>query len=135
MNTVVVSPDLLRKEILGSVNNQDFNPEIWKITLQIIIAYLKNGMNVVLDATNTDTEKRKGFIKEIESEVDFKKIALVFKITPEESKRRIAKDIQNKVDRANVSRDAIDIQHQFFMVSVNSLPAEGFKIVTKWCED
>jgi predicted kinase len=101
-NTAVVSSDLLRKEVLGDVNNQDYNSYIWQLITQITIAYLKKGTNVVLDSTNTDIEKRKEFIKEIESEVDFKKFAIVFKISPEESKRRIAKDILNKINRANV---------------------------------
>ena len=135
VNTVVVSPDELRKKLLGSVNNQSSNPEIWNHAKSLIIGYLKQGKNVVVDATNTDTPKRIPFDNSISEEVDFKKIALIFYVSKEEAKQRIKKDIENNIDRANVPDDIIDAQYQKYINSLKSLPEEGFKIVTSWNED
>ena len=133
-NTVVVSPDEIRKELLGSINDQSNKSEIFKFAKELIIGHLKNEKNVVLDATSTDTPKRIPFIESIYNEVPFQKIALVFYVSRRESKRRIRKDIQNNVDRCDVPNIIIDEQYTMFEETLKSLPSEGFKIVTSWEE-
>jgi predicted kinase len=133
-NTVVVSPDEIRKELLGSINDQRNTYEIFRITKQLIVDHLKNGKNVVFDATNTDTTKRIPFNESIFNEVSFQKIAIIFHFSCKESKRRIRKDIENNVDRCNVPDIIINEQYKMFEDTLKSLPSEGFKIVTSWEE-
>jgi len=136
INTVVVSPDEIRRELTGNVSDQSKNKEVFELTKILTIHYLKNGKNVVLDATNLDTIYRIPFVEDISNEVvEFKKIALVFYVSTEEAKERIKKDIENNVDRANVPEEIIDAQYMKYMYSLKSLPDEGFKIVTSWNEN
>lgn len=114
--TVVISPDEIRKELTGNISDQSKNKEVFELTKILIIHNLKKGKNVVLDATNIDTIYRIPFVNDISDKVEFKKIALVFYVSREEAKQRIKRDIENKVDRANVSEDIIDIQYQKYMV-------------------
>jgi len=135
-NTVVVSPDEIRRELTGNVSDQSRNKEVFELTNILTIHHLKNGKNVVLDATNLDTIYRIPFVEDISNEViEFKKIALVFYVSREEAKQRIKKDIENNVDRANVPEEIIDSQYMKYMSSLKSLPDEGFKIVTSWNEN
>jgi predicted kinase len=134
-NTIVVSTDQIRKDLSGDISNQIINSDVFQFAKAMIIHNLKKGKNVILDATNIQTEKRISFINDIEKEVDFKKIALVFYVSREEAKRRIKKDIENKIDRAVIPEEVTDSQYQDYMDTLGNLPIEGFKIVTSWNED
>jgi predicted kinase len=133
-NTIVICPDEIRKEVLGSVNDQSENYKVFQLAKQMIVSHLKEGINVVLDTTNTDTEKRIPYIESISEEVEFQKIALIFYVSPDESKRRIKTDIKNNVDRCEVTDEGIDIQYDWYRETLRSLPSEGFKMVTYWEE-
>ena len=133
-NTIVVSPDELRKKLLGDVNDQSCNSIIFKFAKEIIIHNLKLGKNVVLDSTNTDTKYRISFNDSITKEVNCKKIALIFHVSLKESRKRIISDIKNNIDRCHVSEEVLDIQYQLFKETLKSLPTESFEIVTSWEE-
>jgi len=135
-NTVVISPDEIRRELTGDVSDQSRNKEIFEISKMLIIHNLKKGKNVIVDATNLDTIYRIPFVDDITNEVEeLKKIALVFYVSREEAIQRIKIDIENNVDRSNVPEDIIDSQYQKYMDTLKSLPEEGFKIVTTWNEN
>lgn len=134
-NTVVVSPDEIRKQLLGDVSDQTKNSEIWKFAKLFAIESLKSGSNVIIDATNTDNVNRILWVESIQEEVDFKRIALVFYVSPEVAKDRIRKDIENNVDRCNVPDKGVDTQYEWYLDSLKMLPKEGFKIVTSWNEN
>jgi len=135
LNTIVICPDEIRKELTGNVSDQSKNKEVFELTKILTIYNLKKGNNVILDATNLDTIYRIPFANDVSNEVNFNKIALIFYVSIEEAKQRIKKDIENNVDRANVPDDIIESQYQKYMNSLKSLPEEGFKIVTSWNED
>jgi len=135
INTIVICPDEIRKELTGNVSDQSKNKEVFELTKMLTIYNLKKGNNVVLDATNLDTVYRIPFVNDVNKEVKFNKISLVFYVSKEEAKQRIKKDIENNIDRANVPDDIIDAQYQKYINSLKSLPEEGFKIVTSWNED
>lgn len=134
-NTVVISPDEIRRELTGSINDQSKNSDVFQFVKLLTIDNLKRGKNVVLDATNIDTIYRTPFVDDVSDKVEFKKIALVFYVFREEAKQRIRKDIENGIDRANVPVEIIDSQYNRYMESLINLPKEGFKIVTSWNED
>lgn len=60
-NTVVISTDEIRKELFGEINgevNNTINEAIKRIKTN-----LENGINVIYDATNLNSKKRKNFLK------------------------------------------------------------------------
>ena len=63
---IVHSSDKIREE-LGDVNDQSRNEEVFKILHNRIKDDLRNGNNVVFDATNLNRKKRVAFIKELKN--------------------------------------------------------------------
>lgn len=64
-NTVVLSSDKLREELLGNENDQNHNREIFEELHKRAIKALKMGKNVVYDATNLSARRRRNFLKSI----------------------------------------------------------------------
>lgn len=58
-NTTVLSSDILRKELLGSEADQSNNDLVFKTLYERARALLKDGKNVVIDATNINAKDRK----------------------------------------------------------------------------
>ena len=79
---VKISSDSLRKEIFGDENDQTHNAEVFNELHKRVILNLKNGKNVVYDATNLSRRRRVAFLNNIKH-IDCKKICVVFK-TPYE---------------------------------------------------
>lgn len=61
-NTVWISSDNIRKELYGSESNQDNHTEVFDIMNKRTREALKSGLNVIYDATNINSRRRKGFI-------------------------------------------------------------------------
>lgn len=51
-NFVIVSPDKIREEITGDMNNQSQNEVVFGRVYGQLTAYLEDGYNVIYDATN-----------------------------------------------------------------------------------
>lgn len=64
---VVHSSDALRKELYGDENVQDKNGELFQELHRRIKTDLKNGVNVIFDATNIDRKRRMGFLQELKN--------------------------------------------------------------------
>ncbi|MGM9795755.1 MAG: AAA family ATPase, partial [Candidatus Aphodosoma sp.] len=64
-DTILVSSDSIREEVFGDVNDQSHNGEVFNIVHQRVVAAIKNGRDVVLDATNLSRKRRIGFLKSI----------------------------------------------------------------------
>ena len=79
---VKISSDSLRKELFGDENDQTHNAEIFNELHKRVVLNLKNGKNVVYDATNLSARRRKVFLKTI-AHIPCKKICIVFR-TPYE---------------------------------------------------
>ena len=79
---VKISSDGLRKELFGDENDQTHNAEVFNELHKRVILNLKNGKNVVYDATNLSRRRRKAFLKTI-AHIPCKKICVVFR-TPYE---------------------------------------------------
>jgi predicted kinase len=121
----VVSSDDVRRQLTGSVDDQSRNAEVWDVVLNRCQGLLEKGRNVILDATNTSTEKRRRFVKQLPKCQRFLK---VFPINKSIAKGRIARDIEQGIDRAKVPDSAIDVMFRQFQDSLVAVRDEGWKM-------
>ncbi len=127
-NTIVVCPDQIRKELTGDVSNQTKNGEVWDLAKRRAAEALKNGKDVILDATNVSSSRRKGFSQGLPPHKLFAKL---FYCDPEVSYQRIRKQIENGEERANVPHGAIVRMHEQFEKESKpeQLIGEGFELL------
>jgi predicted kinase len=62
-NIVVCSSDAIREELTGNVNNQDLNEEVFKVLHRRVKDNLKAGNNVIYDACNISSRRRRHFVQ------------------------------------------------------------------------
>lgn len=126
--TVIVCPDNIREELTGSISDQSQNAKVWSIAKSRAIEALKAGKNVILDATNVDSNSRRQFIQGLPSGIALK--AKIFNVDPEVAKQRIKAQIERGENRSNVPPDVIDRMHQKFQASTpEKLQQEGFELL------
>lgn len=65
MRAVICSSDAIRKELYGDENSQDNNEEVFKLLHSRIKECLKKGVNVIYDATNINSKRRRAFLSEL----------------------------------------------------------------------
>ena len=65
---VYVSSDSIRKELFGSEDNQDNNQIVFEEMTKRTKEGLKNGKNVLYDATNLNKKRRKGLLQQLPKE-------------------------------------------------------------------
>lgn len=87
------SSDAIREEILGDVNEQSKNSDVFAVMEQRTKESLKNGRHVIYDATNINRKKRKHLLSLLPKDVE--KVA-VYVATP-----------LDEVLRRNASRDRV----------------------------
>lgn len=63
-NAIVLSSDALREELYGNVNDQEHNGEVFQELHKRAKKHLRNGLNVIIDATNVNRKRRIHFINE-----------------------------------------------------------------------
>ena len=71
----IVSSDAIRKELYGSEEDQSHNDRVFNEVHKRIKNAIKNGEDVIYDATNLSRKRRKNFLKELPADVE--KIAVV----------------------------------------------------------
>ena len=127
----VVSPDDIRREVLGTVNDQSRGSEIFQIAYQRVVDALNAKNSVIFDATNVSSSDRREMLKYLKNNVnvDFDAYAKIFDGNPEVSKERIKKDIEAGIDRSNVPPEAIDRQYQKFIGGLGNLENDGYVII------
>ena len=76
-NTLVLSSDSIRKQVFGDANAQYNNKLIFSILFKRARSKLKQGLNVVIDATNISSSIRKETLSYF-ADLDLQKIATVF---------------------------------------------------------
>ena len=84
----VVSPDDIRREVLGTVNDQSRGSEIFQIAYQRVVDALNAKNSVIFDATNVSSSDRREMLKYLKNNVnvDFDAYAKIFDGNPEVSK-------------------------------------------------
>jgi predicted kinase len=127
-NTVVVSPDDIRRELSGNVSDQTQNTKVWFLAKERTIAALRAGKDVILDATNVATKSRKRFLEGLPPHV---LKAKRFEADPEETYARIRKQIEKGEDRSDVPHGAIMRMHDQFQKesTPEKLTQEGFELL------
>lgn len=63
---VAISSDALREELLGDIEDQSRNREIFDILHSLVKAELYHGNSVVYDATNLNSKRRKEFLESLD---------------------------------------------------------------------
>ena len=89
-DVVVHSSDKIREEILGDVNDQTRQKEVFDTLKQRVWNDLRAGRNVVYDATNVATKRRKHFLIELKHQglTDVKKVCVFMATSFDECVRR-----------------------------------------------
>lgn len=62
---VVCSSDGIREELFGDIYNQDDNEKVFNILHQRVKENLKNGRDIVYDACNINSRRRRAFLNEL----------------------------------------------------------------------
>jgi predicted kinase len=107
-----ISPDDIREEITGDISNVHRDKDVWIEAYKRIKEKLLKPQSVIFDATNINPTTRK------ELEKQFNDISIIvykiFSCNPEEAKKRIAIDLQNKVNRSKVPEFIIDKMYSMY---------------------
>lgn len=64
-NAKICSSDAIREELTGDINSQTNNEKVFKLLHRRIKEYLTNGENVIYDATNINSKRRRAFLSEL----------------------------------------------------------------------
>lgn len=80
LGAVIHSSDAIREEILGDVQDQTANSKVFEVLHERVINDLKDGKNVVYDATNLNYKRRMDFLQHIKK-IPCQKVC-VFMATP-----------------------------------------------------
>lgn len=75
-NIVIVSSDAVRAELLGDENDQSRNGEVFNEVHKRVVSFLKEGKDVIYDATNLSYKRRTNFLKTI-SHLDVHKKCII----------------------------------------------------------
>ena len=101
-NQVVLSSDLIRKELFNDETNQSNNKLVFKTLYDKAKTYLKNGTSVIIDATNATKADRKSALDHF-SDLKIPVTAIVFttptevcKIRDSKRQRTVGEDVINK---------------------------------------
>jgi predicted kinase len=89
LNATVVETDAIRQEICGNAEDQTQNGRIFGIAKARVDSYLKQGKNVVIDATSLNAKDRRDWVK-IGKENNAEVIAYVVKTDIATAKKRNA---------------------------------------------
>jgi predicted kinase len=104
LNTQIVCPDQIRKDIGENVSDQSVNILAWEKALKETLSLLKLKKNVILDATNVNAREWEEFVSKLPP---CKKVAKLFEVSPEIAYGRIVKDAERKEDRCHVPEHAV----------------------------
>jgi predicted kinase len=119
----IVSSDEVRTQLTGDLNDQSRNEEVWEIVFEHVRSALHNKRNVILDATNTLTDKRRRFFSKLPA---CNRYAKLFQVNKSIAKNRISKDLEEGVVRAQVPDAVIDKMQAQFNESLQTIKDEGW---------
>lgn len=118
-DTVILSSDNIRAELLNDINDQSNNNLVFSTLHKRVISHLKNDISVIYDATNLNLKDRRGIMEQLK-DINCTKIAYVMCTPFEECKKRNA-------NRERVVPEAV-IDKQRIKFSI-PLYGEGFDFI------
>lgn len=77
IDAIICSSDEIRKELCNDENSQEKNDEVFKLLHKRIKDNLKNGKNVIYDATNIISKRRRAFLSELKNIPCIKKCVIM----------------------------------------------------------
>ena len=123
---VVISPDDMRVEFTGDMNDKSKDAEIYKEAANRAIQAIKEGRPVIFDTTNLTKDKRRPFINAIKKAIPSANIQYkLMALDAELAKQRIKADIAAGVNRANVSEETIDRHAASYKQMLEDIKSEG----------
>ena len=115
----LVSPDLIRKELTGSISDQRKNREVFEEVDRRVADLVKKGESFFYDATNVNSEFRNKFVEQFRG-TDVKITYVILPADMNTSYVRIKQDLKNNVDRSNVPFEVLMRQNGFYNQSLKS---------------
>jgi len=115
----LLSPDLIRKELTGSISDQRKNREVFEEVDRRVKEYVDEGRSFFYDATNVNPEFRKKFVEQFRG-TDVKITYVILPADMNISYIRIKQDLKNNVERAKVPFEVLIRQKGFYNQSLNS---------------
>ena len=115
----LVSPDLIRKELTGSISDQKKNKEVFEEVDRRVEDLVKKGESFFYDATNVNSEFRKKFVEQFRG-TDVKITYVILPADMNTSYVRIKQDLKNNVDRSRVPFEVLIRQKGFYNQSIES---------------
>ena len=115
----LVSPDLIRKELTGSISDQKKNKEVFEEVDRRVEDLVKKGESFFYDATNVNSEFRKKFVEQFRG-TDVKITYVILPADMNTSYVRIKQDLKNNVDRSRVPFEVLVRQKGFYNQSIES---------------
>ena len=139
-NALIFSSDVIRGEIYGDENCQRDPVRVFNILHQRVHKALKEGRNVIYDATNLSCKRRMNFLKFI-ANINCQKRCVVVVTTPEDIEKRMEKR-ERKVPMEVVHKQLCQFQCPNYYegwdlidVHYNSIPKSCHNSYRKlWCE-
>lgn len=123
---IVISTDEMRVEFTGNINDKSKDSEIYTEASKRTIEAITLGRSVIFDTTNLTKEKRRPFIEAVR--VALPKVNIQYKLMPlnvELAKKRIKKDIDSGISRANVSDSTIDRHARSYKEMLEDIESEN----------
>lgn len=115
----ILSPDLIRKEITGSISDQSRNKDVFLEVDRRISDFVERGESFFYDATNVNTKHRKEFSERFRG-TGIKVTYVVLPADVNESYRRIREDLKNGTDRSDVPISVLFRQKGMYNESIKS---------------
>ena len=115
----LVSPDLIRKELTGSISDQRKNREVFEGVDRRVADVVKKGESFFYDATNVNSEFRKKFVEQFRG-TDVKITYVILPADMNTSYVRIKQDLKNNVYRSRVPFEVLIRQKGFYNQSIES---------------
>lgn len=122
-NTFVVTPDKIRKELSGNISDQSRNDEVWTIAKAQTIYFLNQNQNVILNATNVNTDLRRKFLSSLPP---CKKVVILFDSEPDICCERIKNDIKRNIDGTNVPESVVYRMYGEYLYTKKVIHEEDF---------
>ena len=95
----LISPEIIRKELTGDINNHDKDDEVLMVVRRRIGDLMDEGKSIFYDDANIDTRDRQAFSNSFIGIPDVKIIYVVLPADVELSLKRIDEDTKNNIEQ------------------------------------
>jgi len=125
---VIISPDEMRVEFTGSMDDKSQDKEIYEAVKQRTIKAINQGKQVIIDSTNLQRDRRRDFTNAILQAIpDANVVYKLLPLNPELAKQRIKAQIDKGENRANVPDSSIDRHAELYKEMLNDIKDEPIK--------